>query len=244
MFSILKRNHIDVFCYTNSVTAYERFPISKARQFIPRWWKDIPNNVYSSGSAYESSANTVVTMKRCPGIIELYKRGFMMPLWTDIEFIIHNSTYSFMAADRKTNAESHPSIQMGEFLSSGNWSHAKLVSPWLIETKTNLEFLCMQPHWNLNELNKDIMIPNGHVTFNRGNHSANAQMFVNTTVNTTINMSAGTPLMHFVPLTDKKIKVHAIYDPDRCNILYEKGSLYSFGSIFYRKRKDPLHNNL
>jgi len=247
MFSILKRNYIDVFCYTNNVNAYGYFPIRQAREFIPQWWKDIPNTVYDETSNHHTRGFLKPTMKRCPGIIEYYKKGFMIPLWSDVEIIVDSNInehgWSTATADN-SSVEPHPEFQRGQFLSSGNWFHNKLASPWQIETKEPLDFLYLQPHWNLDELNSDIVIPNGYNSFYKGNHSTHIQMFVNKSSNRVINIDAGTPILHLVPLTEKKIKIHTVYDEEHTNMLNKKASLYSFGSKYYRKKKDPLHNNL
>jgi len=247
VFSILKRKYIDVFCYTNNINAYEYLPIRQAREFIPQWWKDIPNTVYDETSDYHTRGFTKTTMKRCPGIIEYYKKGFMIPLWSDVEIIVDSNInevgWSTATAD-KSSVEQHPDFQRGNFLSSGNWFHNKLISPWMIETREPLDFLFLQPHWNLDELNSDIVIPNGYTSFYKDNHSTHIQMFINRSTNRVINIDAGTPILHLVPLTEKKVKVHTIYDETRINILNNKGASYSFGSKYYKKKKDPLHNNL
>lgn len=247
MFSILKRKYIDVFCYTDNVNAYEYFPICQARDFIPQWWKDIPNMVYDETSNYHTKGFLKSTMKRCPGIIEYYKKGLMIPLWSDVEIIvdqnINDQGWSTAVADQSA-VEPHSDFQKGNFLSSGNWFHNKIVSPWSIETREALDFLYLQPHWNLNELNKDILIPNGYNSFYKDNHETNIQMFVNKSFDRVINIDAGIPILHLVPLTEKKIKAHVIYDEDRVKLLRKKGASYSFVSKYYTKKKDPLHNNL
>jgi len=247
VFSILKRKYIDVFCYTNNVSAYEYFPIRQAREFIPQWWKDIPNTVYDENSNYHTKGFLKPTMKRCPGIIEYYKKGLMIPLWSDIEIIIDKNInehgWSTATADRSP-FEPHPDYQKGSFLSSSNWFHNKLISPWKIETREPMDFLYLQPHWNLNELNHDIIIPNGYNTFYKDNHSTHIQMFVNKSFDRVVNIEAGTPILHLVPLTDKKIKIHTIYDENRVNMLNKKGARYSFTSKYYTKKKNPLLNNL
>lgn len=247
MFSILKKKYIDIFCYTNNTIAYEYFPIRQARDFIPQWWKDIPNAMYDNDDGYHTKATRKTTMKRCPGIIEYYKKGLMIPLWTDVEVIVdHNMNaegWSTAVADQSL-IEPHPDFQKGAFLSSGNWFHNKLISPWKIETKENLSFMYMQPHWNLDELNGDVVIPNGYIDFHKDNHSTNIQIFMHKFSNRVININAGTPILHLVPLTEKKIKIHTIYDEDRVDKLHKKGESYTFYSTYYAKRNQYRHNNL
>ena len=247
MFSILKRRWIDVFCYTDDVNAYEYFPIRRAREFIPQWWKDIPNVYHDSEDQYKTLATRKPTMKRCPGIIEYYKKGFMIPLWTDIEIIVDkniNQNGWSTALGNEGSVELHPDYQKGKFLSSGRWFHNKIPSPWKIETTQQLDFLYLQPHWSLNELNSDIMIPNGHISFYKYNHATNVQMFINKETDRIVNIKAGTPILHLVPLTEKNMKLHVQYDENRCDILNKKEVPFSFKSEYYTTKKTDLHNRL
>ena len=247
MFSILKRRWIDVFCYTDDVNAYEYFPIRRAREFIPQWWKDIPNVYHDSEERYKTLATRKPTMKRCPGIIEYYKKGFMIPLWTDIEVVVNkniNKEGWSIALANGDEAERHPDFQKGNFLPSGNWFFNKIISPWRVETSHHLDFMYIQPHWSLGELNTDIMIPNGYNTFYKGNHSTHVQLFINKQFDKVINIESGTPIVHLVPLTEKKIKLHVLYDENRCSLLDKKASWFSFKANYYTKKKIDLHNRL
>lgn len=247
MFSILKRNWVDLFCYTNNKTAYEYFPISKARDFIPQWWKDLPINTPNPGCENEiqSDSNQALTMKRCPGIIEYYKKGFMLPLWSDVEFINNNKNISFSMASPvgESRFEFHSPIQKGEFLSNDIWEHIKIISPWVFETSENVDFLYLQPHWNLNELNKDILIPNGHIDFYI-NHATEIQLFFNKKTSDTVTaIKAGMPMIHLIPLTDKKIKLHVLYDNG--GVAFNRLTKYniSFVGDYYRKLKEYRKRN-
>jgi len=247
MFSVLKKKYVDVFCYTKNANAYEYFPIRQARDFIPDWWKNIPNKKYKDGAPYKTKGFLEPTMKRCPGLIEYYKKGLMLPLWSDVEIIvdenINDQGWSTAVADESL-VEPHPDFQRGEFLPPSNWFHNKLNSPWLIETKEHLDFLYLQPHWNLNGLNNEVLIPNGYIDFYKGNHVSHIQMFINKFTNRVINIDAGTPILHLVPLTEKKIKVHTIYDEKKFNTLQEKSNGFSFTSKYYTKVKTLLRNRV
>jgi len=245
MFSILKRNWVDLFCFTNNKTAYDYFPISRARDFIPQWWKDIPINTSNPARENEiqSVSNQVPTMKRCPGIIEYYKKGFMLPLWSDVEIINDNENISFsiVSSAGGNGFDSHLPTQKGGFLSNDIWKHIKIFSPWVFETSEKVDFLYLQPHWNLNELNKDILIPNGHIDFYI-NHAIEIQLFFNkNTSDTVTTIKAGTPMLHLVPLTDKKIKLHVLYDNSAFDRLADHK--ISFIGDYYRKLKECQKRN-
>jgi len=240
MFSILKKNWVDLFCYTDNKTICDYFPIASARQFIPDWWKEIPNDLVHPGHENEikSLSNKANTMKRCPGIIEYYKKGFMLPLWCDLEFIVDKGDVSISIAHLigEKGYESHLSVQKGRFLSEDVWKHVKLVSPWQFESSEKIDFLYLQPHWNLNNLNKNILIPNGLIDF-FFQYATEIQMFVNREYDGVVSITAGTPMIHFVPLTDKKIKLHVLHDRKKHADLDDISKI-SFVSDYYRKVKE------
>jgi hypothetical protein len=235
MFSILKKKYFDVFCYTNNRIAFEYFPIDYASNFIPRWWKDIPNNICSDDFGHNHKSKRMPTMKRCPGVIEYYKKGFMLPLWTDIEFVCQNNEVHTFFADHNTRYESHPDFEKGNFLSDGNWKHVKLISPWIISTSSNIGFNRMQPHWNLNYLNENVLIPNSYTDY-FFNHAVNPQMFIHTVKNGVTNIDAGMPLAHLVPLTEKKMKLHILYDEEIVKY-YNQVNRPSFIGSYYTLKK-------
>jgi len=246
MFSILKRNWVDLFCYTNNKTTYEYFPIAPAREFIPDWWKEIANDTVIPGFEKQIKSNSIKekTMKRCPGIIEYYKKGFMLPLWSDLEFLINEEGVSLSMAQAigEKGYEIHPTWQRGQFLSENVWKSVKLISPWTFETKENINFLYLQPHWNLNNLNKNILIPNGLIDFFFQNE-IHIQSFINQEYKELISIDAGIPMIHLVPLTDKKVKLHVLYDKKRHSDL--SNTNFAFMSNYYRKVKEykRLKNN-
>jgi len=236
MFSILKRNWVDLFCYTNNRAAYEYFPIAPANNFIPYWWNKIPNNIIEPGYENDIKSDSIkqVTMKRCPGIIEYYKKGFMLPLWSDLEFVIDkgNIRASIACGIDENGCDSHPNFQRGQFLTKEVWEHIKISSPWRLSTDKKIDFMYLQPHWNLNNLNKNILIPNGTIDFFFQN-GTEIQLFLNRQYDGVVSINAGMPLIHLVPLTDKKIKVHNIYDKiEHKN--YDNNDI-SFIGDYYRK---------
>lgn len=240
MFNILKKKYVDIWCYTGNVNAYEYFPIENCREFMPSWWKNIPSGKRSL------AADRVPSMKRCPGIIEHYKRGFVLPLWTDIEVIVDNTLpdgWLATAADMN-EIDTHEAYQYGEFLDRKRWFHMKLNSPWFIETSEPLDFVYTQPHWNWGDLNTEIFTPTAYDTFFEGNHSTNVQLFSHKYHCRNFVISAGTPMVHYIPITEKKIVIHTLFDKDKVNLYLEKNDVFSFSAMFYLKKKLNRKNKL
>ena len=215
MFQILKNNYIDIYCYSHSSKAVKYFPIDYAYNFIPTWWKKIPSKMYATeeSKSTKKRSDLLRTMKKCPGFIEHYKRGFMLPLWEEIELVVDTGVLETNCASRDAETFSfHQPYQYGEFLDIRKWVHVKINSPWVIKTDKPLDFVYAQPHYNFQELNGKLFVPNSYDEY-KIQHSTEIQMFVNLEKNGIINLRPGMPLVHKIPITEKKIKLHIEHNP-------------------------------
>ena len=241
MFQILKNNYIDVYCYSNNSKAVKYFPIDYAHNFIPQWWKNLPAKTHldESQNSKENKrrSDLFTTMKKCPGFIEHYKRGIIIPLWEEIEFIINESGFQAHNASRNSNMfEFHNHKQYGGFLNYKNWIHVKIGSPWAIKTDKPINFVYTQPHYNFQDLNGKLFVPNSYDEYTI-QHSTEIQMFVNVKNNDIINLSPGLPLVHKIPITEKKIKLHVEYDPQIYNKLKNQYNNTFFEGAWYNLKK-------
>ena len=241
MFQILKNDYIDVYCYSYSSKAVKYFPIDYAHNFVPQWWKNIPAKVYKdeteNSDLKDKRSNLLTTIKKCPGFIEHYKRGFMIPLWEEIEFVVEDGGLEAHSASRDPGTFAfHSSRQYGGFLDVRKWVHVKINSPWVIKTEKPLDFVYAQPHYNFQELNGKLFVPNSYDEY-RLQHATEIQMFVNLEKNGIINLSPGMPLVHKIPVTEKKIKLHVEHNPQAYNDLKDEYFNTFFDGIWYNFKK-------
>ena len=66
---------VDAFTYVESIEKIA--PISQASQYIPGWWKSLPKHYPTKGAVIEGI--TTPTMRSCPGVMELFPRGLILP---------------------------------------------------------------------------------------------------------------------------------------------------------------------
>jgi hypothetical protein len=244
MFQILKNNYIDIFCYSCDPRAAEYFPIDYAQKFVPNWWKKIPSKLYEPSEEgvpeeiAKRRSKLLPTMKRCPGFIEHYKRGIILPMWMEIELVVSkgdiDATCSF--GDPNETFSFHPSHQYGSFLDVRKWLHVKIDSPWVISTDKPLNFVYAQPHYNFQDLNNKLFIPNSYDEY-QIQHSTEIQMFVNVERDGVINFRPGMPMVHKIPLTEKKIKLHTEYNPNMFFKLKNNYSQSHFEGRWYYLKK-------
>ena len=205
MMFFFKKKEIVVDAFTTNHSAFSNFPIDRSSKFFPDWWKKLPSYNTRDVSGIEIPSSTI---RKCDGLIDLYKNGFMLPLWTDL--IIETDTtgkWKYISALEMKIVE-HARNQYGS--SFDEYIHFKLFSPWLIREKTGVNFTYIPPMWNnVNYWNHIHFLP-GTVNY-KTQSSSHVNVFVNK-INQSINLQAGMPLLHIMPNSDKKtiIKCHLV----------------------------------
>jgi hypothetical protein len=198
---------VDAFCSENFSHAYNEAPIEYAYKFYPKWWKDLEYTKFN----FDKMAREA-TMKTCTGLIDHYKNGLIIPLWSDLAIkIIENGEYHYKFSDKLSKVSHHISNQRVNFYM--NYINLKVESPWKLRTKENINFVAIDPFWN-NDNIKDIVFTPGTLNFN-DQHSTHMQLLFEQT-NQNIMIPFKQPMMHLIPMSEKKIvlKKHLISDKE------------------------------
>lgn len=197
---IFKKKKIVVECFTDNPNALEYFPVKHASAFLPDWWKNLPKTYEveeSNGIRFRRP-----TMKSCDGFTNLYKRGFMIPLWSDLVIETSSTNFKWTYADGQSDLSFHDVDQMStEFIS---YAQFKISSPWRIRESTGVKFVFMQPTYNYTKEFFDLHIIPGVVDF-KYQHATNINVFAQK--GRRFEMFAGKPLAHLIPLTDEDIEI-------------------------------------
>lgn len=205
MFSFfIKKSEIVLDCFTFIDLYKTTFPPINSVDTYPQWFKSLPKNDFVNNNFV--NAVPLKTMRRCVGILDFFRYSFTLPLWSDVIINTDKESYSYFFADNFSSIEMHNPRQHGNFIS--HYNHLKFVSPWLFFCKRDVKFLVVQPSWNFidNQLfNENIFIVPGVVDF-KYQHTTNVNAFITKKKNE-LKLNAGTPLLNFFPLTDKKIKI-------------------------------------
>ena len=223
MFSIFRRPsviHLD--CFTPYEDVVKLFPISDASSYLPKWFKDIPPKVKYQGPDRG-------TMRSCPGVNDLFKKGFIIPSWKDFYFEVQNGIANVVPQE---DGENHHPSQWGKGLA--DYSHVKLLAPWLIKEKTGVDFIFSNAYWYKNM--HQAFVPNGIVNY-KYQSSANINMLVHKNIfPKEFTIDAGEPIAHCIPLSDKNIKLHLhAVSRDEFEKLQPYG--YGFANQYYRSKK-------
>lgn len=199
-----------VDCYTSDIAVFKTARIKSAVNYYPDWWKTLPPEfqmpVFEGVPHFTRKAST---MRYCAGFIDLFKKSFCLPLWSDIMIRVEavgNPSYVWKYADGRSTAVEHSTEQRGKFLSGGEFQHLKLTSPWILVCEEDINFLYFDPFWTSNHEENGVMVPPGIVNF-KYQSSTHLNMFVRKLPNApnTVELKFNTPVAFITPLTERKV---------------------------------------
>lgn len=214
-----KRKKIVVDCFTYRNTVYDYFPILPAANNFPNWWSDLkkPTDIIPN-----------LNLKTCQGLIGLYQTAFTMRMWSDLAVTVGPTSdprFNIRFADPDSSAYPHGSDQWGSWLPANEWQHLKIMSPWVMKSKSDIKFLMTDTTWGRSSF-KDYTVLNGVVDFKyQVTSNINLMLPIPETAYKTFLIPVGTPLVHLVPLTEEKVefKSHLIskeeYDSKSTRVL-------------------------
>ena len=203
----IKKSEIVLDCFTDLPFVYDYAKVNHAIKFLPEWWKETPK--------IESN---IATIKNCQGIIDFYKKGFIIPSWFSLNLTVkaldecgNGEQWTWTSSNKEVQLDYHQSNQFFRF-SEDDSSNLKFESPWFFRTKDEALFTMTQPTWNhRNWLSNFITLP-GILNF-KTQHATNINFLViNGQTEKHILIEPLTPLVILHPLTDKKvvIKTHLV----------------------------------
>jgi hypothetical protein len=110
-----------------------------------------------------------------------------------------------------SEAVPHPGWQRGSFLPEREFSHLKLVSPWLGFSTSDIKWQLLQCIWNT-ENPHDVIIPPGILEF-KHQHAINVNAFFRKTDTVRVHSLAfGSPAIQLLPITEREVSV-------RCHVV-------------------------
>lgn len=212
MFFSIKKNKIIINAFIASSYNHvnELTPVKLSKDFIPAWWKQLPKSSFSLSNI----ENSYLTVRHCPGIINSFTTGFIIPMWSDFSFTWDNDNYKYQFADGVSLLQLHDDSQAKDFYKN-EWK-TKLHSPWFFEVeKHEIQILLQYPFW-LNPTRPPFVFPSGINETKENKFTSNFFMFFPKQSPGEVLIKHGTPICQFIPLTEKEIiiKTHVIDDSE------------------------------
>lgn len=232
---LFKRQKIVVDAFTSNAGVHRLYPIDKSTNKFPSWWKHFPAKIITisdHGVVYPQS-----TIKACPGVRDLYKNSFSIPMWSDL--IVRTSSdgnWVYQYSDRTTPKiiQSHDEKQL-PILNS--YIHIKLESPWVFVEKSGINFYFTDSFYDkMDKWNEYKNIP--AIVNYKYQNITNVNMFL-PKVENTITINSGTPIATIIPLTEKEvvIKSHLVTIEEFDRLKTTNGYMGSFTNQYDKRKK-------
>ena len=213
-----KKKEIVVDCFTTLRSVYELYKPNLSIKFFPNEIKSI-SNYYTETDATTKIEYEAATIRKCIGLIDYYKSGFILPMWTD--FIaqpksgIKNETAVAMVS-HPFFYNSHSRNQYPGLFE--DYIHIKLSSPWLLREKTGVKFSWNSPTWNLHKHIRNFTVVPAVVSYNY-QAQTNVNLFIDKNSDN-FTIKSGTPLVHLIPISEHNVvlKHHLVDEKENSKI--------------------------
>lgn len=191
-------------CFTDRKEVFEFAKPDFANKFLPDWWKNIPTSM-----PHPDGFTRTATAKKCVGIIDYYKHGVMLPLWSDLAVEIGpvgTEQYRWQFSDARSHAEMHSFSQFNNYLDPKNIQHLKLISPWGFYCEEDVYWDFADAAWARVATNELKIVP-GCVQFKYQPATNINIFFYRTAERQVINFNFGEPLVRITPISERPLKL-------------------------------------
>lgn len=192
----------------------ETFPIIEAKDYKPEWTKvAIQDLINKKNNIINNNTGRFTHLSYCPGIFDLFKTGYIVPMWYDVFIKTEKNKpgFSWTVADKDFSTLSDIKFidthneEMTNFIPKRKGTINNIVkinTPWNVIVPENLKFLCLPisypDHFNYESTSG--------VLDSSLSSELNIQMNWNVEEGE-ILIKAGTPLMHIIPLSEKAFNI-------------------------------------
>jgi len=135
-----KKKNNDIVFSSNLKGLPEIVPIRESKYFIPEWFKKAP--AFPLGS---NELTGIPTIKRCPGFIDFFKLGYVLPAWCDFHLEIGEEGATPKTPGEAFEVSYHPNHQFVDYLPEHMKQQVKLAfkphCPWTVYTPKGIKLL-------------------------------------------------------------------------------------------------------
>jgi hypothetical protein len=221
MIFIFKKRKLVLDLFTHRQMVFDVAKPKPAPNFYPDWWKELPTSI-----KLDTEMLPMPTVRRCMGMVDHYKHGFIIPMWTDLRIDlgpIGDSYAQFACSDKVTSVGEHHIAQRGGYLPHTHYQHVKLFNPWLAKCKEDTYFKWEQPTWSCRNPNMAILLP-ATVEF-KYQHSMNTHlMLARSDQKVSLEIPFQQPLVHVTPLTERELdlRYHIVSREEHNKLMQEE----------------------
>jgi hypothetical protein len=222
-----KRKEIVVDLFTPFQSVADEYPIELTRKFTPKWFKG------AKPSYLVDDFKPHPTLKGCTGMLDLWQKGFIIPLWTDCVVKVNKvnqevgaGDFEWQTADSRTTPISHHHNQWSMFADPKKHGHFKFGDCWAMKTKEDIKWHWSAPYWHQG-LDLDYTTPPAIINGYDTSMTLNVQLMLKVDKPKVIEFTAGDPMVQMIPLSDRniKIKTHVVDHQEFINLTSEASGI-------------------
>jgi len=232
---MFKRNEITVKLYTYEPNHFEFFKLRKGTSDFPDWFKKLPSEYYEDGFI----PAPVPTAKRCPSIINYFKKSMVIPSQFDFYLKAGQDNTSGWLAPTQDSANMIKTFNNKQ-KTGFDVPHVKIDTSWLCVEETGIDFMIVDAYYN--NFNQPWRIIPGILDF-KYQYSLNINIAYNIQEDP-IFIPINTPLSFMIPLTEKDVKYehHLVSNDEWKHIRNKCATKNTFLSkyIKYKRMKTSL----
>jgi hypothetical protein len=227
---LFRSKKLIIKAYTYSSVAYESYALAQAHSFYPEWCRKL--------SAVET----------CAGIVDMYKHGIVLPLWSDLQIKVaeHGHWYGAFSDGTIKQPLSHARYQIGEDNSEfSNYILVRLNAPWLLVdvNNTGISFLETGCFWNNISIQHTFEVCPGILNF-KHQHSLNIVALLSKAPGEFL-ITANTPMSQVVPLSERPLELQVeLIKKDAWEQLNNKHADASFYNKYERLKKITMQKEM
>ena len=204
-------------------------PIKESKHFIPEWFKNTP--------AFPSHADellSIPTIKRCPGFIDFFKMGYVLPAWCDFHLNIGENQGEAKTPHDGFSTGVHAPTQYIDYLPEHAKKNAKLAfkpaCPWNVKTPKGIKMLELPM---LHHHNPDFYTLGGLIDTQIFHEMNPVWIFTKTGK---FFIKRGTPLSMFIPIRTEEFDV-VIREQTEEDVDAMVKQTYAITSVFQNKMR-------
>ena len=195
-----KKKNNEIIFWTDLKGLPDIVPIRESKHFIPEWFKKTPPFLPEGNELLD-----VATVKRCPGFVDFFKLGYVVPAWCDFHLEITENGIAPKTPGNAFEVDYHGSHQFADHLPEHMKQKAKLAfkpaCPWRVKTPKGVKMLELPM---LHHHNPDFYTVGGLIDTHLFHEMNPIWIFMRTGE---FFIKRGTPLSMFIPIRTEEFDV-------------------------------------
>jgi hypothetical protein len=196
--------------YSSIPGVVDMYPVKKIFECLPQWVSNARSDYVSKNNKFNGRVNHIY---QCPGIFDLFKYGYVIPMWHDVIIKTDGSegfSYSIPSTDLnelrfETSLLESQSNGLEYLMPIKPWSINTLIkinTPWNIVAPRGVKFLILPISYpDSFEFESCTGILDPSIS-----NEVNIQLFYNVQKGNFL-LKAGTPLAHLIPLSENSYEL-------------------------------------